>query len=417
MSSLQEVYVSVKGLIATNLSTMGVTGYSSSDGLTTLANAILEVEGGSDLTITLDLQSSSSSIVTGQTVNLTATLSATYDGETVDLNSVLQNAPITFKEGNTTINTVSTNANGVATISNYAPVGTGIVTLSAQFPTTDGFDGATDVITITVEDVPETLTLTADKSILSYADSESAILTATYSGGTGATVQLYDDSDDSLIGTMTDNLDGTYSYTYASTGVGDISFYAKVGSLVSEIFGVQDCRFFDVSSSENVSKYGSSSSFSYDSTEQAYYITTSSAKNIIRDSVVGDFDFEISMDFKLANGNTNFYCGESTTGYECQGQITGSSISIKGVRTYYTDSSRSISGRQYHGSYTLTNSKWYTYKVTRVSNTLTAQILDGDTVIATATDSDVRGTSNNVSWHNYVVTGQMYWKNIKFKPL
>ena len=123
------------------------------------------------------------------------------------------------------------------------------------------------------------------------------------------------------------------------------------------------------------------------------------------------------MDFKLANGNTNFYCGESTTGYECQGQVTGSSFTIKGVRTYYTDSSRSISGRQYYGNYTLTNSKWYTYKVTRVGNTLTAQILDGDTVIATATDNDVRGTSNNVSWHNYVVTGQMYWKNIKFKPL
>ena len=57
---------------------------------------------------------------------------------------------------------------------------------------------------------------------------------------------------------------------------------------------MQDCRFFDVSSSENVSKYGSSSAFSYDSTEQAYYISTSSVKNITRDSIVGDFD---SADF------------------------------------------------------------------------------------------------------------------------
>jgi len=123
------------------------------------------------------------------------------------------------------------------------------------------------------------------------------------------------------------------------------------------------------------------------------------------------------MDFKITNGNTVFYCGESTSSYECQGRVIGASRSDSGVSTYYTNSSQSVTGRRNDVSYSLTNSKWYHMEVTRVGNTLTAQVLDGDTVIATATDSNVIGTSNNVSWHNYVQTGTMYWKNIKFKPL
>ena len=48
---------------------------------------------------------------------------------------------------------------------------------------------------------------------------------------------------------MTDNSDGTYSYTYASAGVGDISFYAKYtensSNFVSEIYVLEDCIFYD----------------------------------------------------------------------------------------------------------------------------------------------------------------------------
>ena len=187
---------------------------------------------------------------------------------------------------------------------------------------------------------------------------------------------------------------------------------------VSETYGVQDCRFYDVSSSENVSKYGSSSAFSYDSTEQAYYISTSSVKNITRDSVVGDFDFEISMDIKMTDNKCNFYCGESTSSYECQGHLIGTySSNYKGMETYYTNSSQSVSGRTRFVGHSFDTNKWYTYKVTRNDNILTVQVLDGDTVIATAIDNNVTGTSNSVAWHLYMVQGNMYWKNIKFKPL
>ena len=59
-------------------------------------------------------------------------------------------------------------------------------------------------------------------------------MTATHSLGAGRTVNLYNTSDDSLIGTMTDNEDGTYSYTYNSQGIGDLTVCASDGNLLSE---------------------------------------------------------------------------------------------------------------------------------------------------------------------------------------
>ena len=100
------------------------------------------------------------------------------------------------------------------------------------------------ILDIPVTPAGPTLTLTADKSILSYADSESAVLTATYSDGAGEIIQLYD-GNDVLLGTMTDQNDGTYTYTYASAGAGDLTFKAKLGSLVSETYSLEDCTYYN----------------------------------------------------------------------------------------------------------------------------------------------------------------------------
>ena len=60
----------------------------------------------------------------------------------------------------------------------------------------------------------------------------------------GETVQLYG-SNDTLIGSMTDNSDGTYSYTYTGVGAGVKGFYAKCGSIQSGTCNVWDCLFYD----------------------------------------------------------------------------------------------------------------------------------------------------------------------------
>ena len=381
---------------------------------------------------------SSCSDVASSTVNVTvnkktASLFLSADsstiavGENLVLRGVLNiegNQSVKIYQGNTVIDTVTTyNKAFSKTVSGLS---VGSYSFKAGFDGNSSYESVVSiVVNVTVVNVlvPGSVDLISDKSILSYADSDSCTLTAT----------VYDDSPSALpmegvtvtfkkgtvtLGTDTTDANGEATYTYSSAGVGDVSFTAEVGSLVSETYSVQDCRFYDVSSSENVSKYGSSSAFSYDSTEQAYYISTTSVKNITRDSVVGDFDFEISMDIKMTNNQCNFYCGESTSSYECQGHLIGTySSNYKGMETYYTNSSQSVNGRTRFVGYSFDTNKWYTYKVTRNDNVLTVQVLDGDTVIATATDNNVTGTSNSVAWHLYMVQGNMYWKNIKFKPL
>ena len=91
-----------------------------------------------------------------------------------------------------------------------------------------------------------TLTLTSNKDILSYYDSDSATLTATLleggSGCDGETVTFK--ADGVSIGSATTDSDGVATLSYASQGVGDISLTASVGSLVSEIFSIQDCYYY-----------------------------------------------------------------------------------------------------------------------------------------------------------------------------
>ena len=93
-----------------------------------------------------------------------------------------------------------------------------------------------------------TISLTSDNDILSYTDGDSATLTATVleggSGVSGETVNFYkyvDGTNDVLLGSDVTDSNGEASYSYASTGVGDVGLYAKVRSLVSKTYTIEDC--------------------------------------------------------------------------------------------------------------------------------------------------------------------------------
>ena len=102
---------------------------------------------------------------------------------------------------------------------------------------------------IVVSDVPPvpvvtSVGLSADKSILSYADSESATLSATVLDSNddpmeGVTVTFYNGS--TSMGTADTNSSGVATKTYASSGVGDVSFTAVVGTISSETYSIEDC--------------------------------------------------------------------------------------------------------------------------------------------------------------------------------
>ena len=137
-------YLAVKEIVVDNLSSMGVEA-SMEDGMTTLAGKILDIEPTivvDDFDIDLTLSANDTSVYVGDTVVLSAHLTASYDTEDVDLVGDLQNATVSFYENNTLLGTATTNSNGVATY-NYTTVDDTDLIFSASFDGTENFDEAT----------------------------------------------------------------------------------------------------------------------------------------------------------------------------------------------------------------------------------------------------------------------------------
>ena len=253
--SLSETYLSRKKLLADNLESMGVSSVDETDGLTTLINAVLDIEpsiGGLDLDTAVTISSSESSISLGSSIVLTSKLTASYDDETivdVDLSGVLQNATLLFKNGNTTIGTAVTDVNGVATFT-YTPPSVGTLSLKTIFAGTDNFNNCeSSFINVTVVAPSyDDIVLTADDSILSYYDGDSTTLRAQLMDGTstasvsGVTVEFFNGS--TSLGTAQTDNNGVATKTYTSTGAGDVSLKAEAdnGTLVSKTYSLEDCR-------------------------------------------------------------------------------------------------------------------------------------------------------------------------------
>ena len=108
-------------LMADNLVTMGVTDAQASDGLTTLANKVLDIQGGgSESVLTLTGNKSKLSSFNSDTLTLTATLTGgTVSGQTIE-----------FFNGTTSMGTATTNSSGVATMT-YSSSGVGEIYFTA----------------------------------------------------------------------------------------------------------------------------------------------------------------------------------------------------------------------------------------------------------------------------------------------
>lgn len=133
------------------------------------------------------------------------------------------------------------------------------------------------------------LTLTSDKDILSATDGDIATLTATligtesgYNGplsGREVAFEIYQTSDDTFVETLTatTNSSGVATVSYSSQGIGDISIVAKVGSLVSKTYELEDCLDYQVMTDNSKQSHWtipsavtSSSTFGYSSNGWKY---------------------------------------------------------------------------------------------------------------------------------------------------
>ncbi|MEE1227201.1 MAG: Ig-like domain-containing protein [Bacteroidales bacterium] len=97
----------------------------------------------------------------------------------------------------------------------------------------------------------ESLTLTADKNILSYADNDTVTLTATYDGTTLEGKSVVFKIGDTVLATETTDSNGVATYEYESQGVGDVTFTVECMNL-QETYELQDCIYYhDMTSADS----------------------------------------------------------------------------------------------------------------------------------------------------------------------
>ena len=255
--SLSETYLSRKKLLADNLKSMGVSSVNETDGLTTLINAVLNIEpsiGGLNLDTSLIITTTQEIIGLGESIILTSTLRASYDDTTVvdvDLSGVLTGATVKFYNGTTLLGTAITDLNGVATYT-YTPSQLGNFTFHTVFEGTENFTNCTsNNVNITVINASTSLVLEAGKSILSHYDNEYCVLTATLLGSNGNGVsgeEIVFKANGGVLGTVITNGNGVAEYTYQSTGVGDVTITAE-GMALQGTCSIEDCILANVNAS------------------------------------------------------------------------------------------------------------------------------------------------------------------------
>ena len=164
-----------------------------------------------------------------------------------DDNTPITNADVLVKKGTTVLATLTTDSDGDFTGSvNGSDLGVGTHTVRVDYPENSNYTGSYIDKTVVVES--PTLSLTGSKSVLSYADGESATLTATYTGASvsGRTVsfKVYDGNDnllETLTGDDTDS-NGVATTTFNSHGYGDIYIKAECMSLI-QTYSLYDYLF------------------------------------------------------------------------------------------------------------------------------------------------------------------------------
>lgn len=258
--------------------------------------------------------------------------------------------------------------------------------VTATYDPTTGLLGLIHKISEITPTTPS-LTLTTNKNILSYYDSETATLTATHSQGAGKTVEIYNAVTGVKIGDMTDNNDGTYTYTYNSAGIGDISMTATAGTTESNSITIEDCYYFNDGSTTNGLEIGSNVSC----TSNGEYITittsTSGEKDVkIPTTLNGDWEYRVTLaeTLILGTGQLTFKVGT--------GQQWGA---------FNSDGSINIQLGNYQ-SFNRTISKDMVLKITYINGTMIVYWNDEPLKLSQVTVSGKMGYYTNQSRYQYV---------------
>ena len=194
---------------------------------------------------------------------------------------------------------------------------------------------------------------------------------------------------------------------------------------LSETYGVQDCIFYDASSSSNLSKYSvpSGASMTYDSTNTCYLLSNSAqgVKTIDLSNVTTSNTVKISYDVKLLTSSNNIQSRlglfNGSNGVTCR-QIISIDGTFLGLQTQAKTTDGTSIGLQTNIG--ISKDTWYNVEVTFNNGSVTATIKQGDTTISTVTASEsiLASTGNTFGLcAGLNANSQFNVKNIKIKPL
>jgi hypothetical protein len=372
------------------------------------------------LTLTSPLDNYST--YTDGTITVTGTL-LTDDGEAINNKSI-----IVFENG-TTLTTLTTGNDGAFTGS-VSGLSAGNHTLNVAFATDTNYTASSVNRTVTLNS--PTLTLASDKSILSYADSESATLTATYTGASvnnkSITFEVRKQSDDSLVETLTGttNSSGIATVSYLGQGAGDLYIRAMYGMLVTETY-VSDCLKYDATTSDNTSKYDLNNPASVLTFDTDHYISTSNTTtgvsnylNLITPKNLPVLsNFSIECDIKKVNGDYHSIFGlmfidELTIGSP---YLTLELLNYNGKHGVTTRSPSFANDNRV--SPALSANVWYHFKLEVNGNSVTAKITTGDnpSYYSTTFTTDILSSLNYLGICQGDYNNTVHWKNLKIKAL
>ncbi len=232
-------------LIASNLVAMGVTDAEPSDGLTSLAQKILNITPtltGVELSTSIDCNSDVQSITSYQNISIEGTLTATYDdikNTNVDLNGFLQGATVKVYNSNTLLGTAITNALGQYTFT-YTPTGNQDLVIHV------GFDGTDDYESCQSSNINIHIVIITSLSNANFNDSTLVFTTTALDNNTpvdGASIDILTGTDTNNLSVVdsviTDN-NGVATYTYTQQGIGDVYIKAQVNNISSDTCYIDD---------------------------------------------------------------------------------------------------------------------------------------------------------------------------------
>jgi hypothetical protein len=190
------------------------------------------------------LNASASSITVGGSVVFTAIVKDQYG-------SVMSGETVTFKEGSTTLGTGTTDSSGVVTLSK-SDLTVGSHTITAVC---GSVNSSSVTVSVSQASVVTSLTVSADKSVLSYYDSESATLSALVKDQNGSVMSgqtVVFKKGSSTLATKTTNSSGVATYDYSASGSGDVTFTVECSNL-QETYSIEDLLLYrsSVSSSDS----------------------------------------------------------------------------------------------------------------------------------------------------------------------